>query len=114
MALRLFSRKNGSGYGQSAGTSVLPYEPSDTIELEEDPLQRQMQLERYGFIWTLIPFTVLTFGGIWFFHETPTTVLFIIMLGGFALLVSVLSYTIFSHRRARLQSLSDAGAGEAP
>jgi O-antigen/teichoic acid export membrane protein len=65
-----------------------------------------LALERYGFIWMLLPVTLLTFLGIWLFHETPMTVLMIIASGGFLLLVCVLLFTLYAHRRftADLQS----------
>ncbi len=57
--------------------------------------------ERNGFIWVLVPLTILTFAGIWVHHPTPVRVLMIIGGGGFALFLSVLSFTIASYRRSR-------------
>jgi hypothetical protein len=71
-----------------------------------------LALERYGFIWMLMPLAVLTFVGIWLVHGTPMTVLAIITLGGSALLISVSSFTIYSHRRARIQTSSDTSIKE--
>ncbi|UCD56387.1 MAG: hypothetical protein JSV16_11185 [Candidatus Hydrogenedentota bacterium] len=57
--------------------------------------------ERYGFIWMLVPFTVLTFAGIWLFHDTPMTVLMTIAAGGFVLLLSISVYTFIPDRRKK-------------
>lgn len=55
--------------------------------------------ERYGFIWMLVPLTLLTFAGVWLFHATPMTVLLMIASGGFLLLISISAYT-FAPRKA--------------
>jgi O-antigen/teichoic acid export membrane protein len=49
--------------------------------------------ERYGFLWMLVPLTVLTFAGIWMFHGTPMTVLMIIAIGGAVILSSISFFT---------------------
>jgi O-antigen/teichoic acid export membrane protein len=49
--------------------------------------------ERYGFIWLLLPLTVLTFAAIWFFHPTPMSVLLAITAGGLALFISISIFT---------------------
>jgi len=67
--------------------------------------------ERYGFIWALVPLTILTFAGIWLYHPTPVSVLMIIGAGGFVLFLSVLLFAVLSHKRtqsvARQQIKSD-------
>jgi iron(II)-dependent oxidoreductase len=55
MPLRLLARKqNGWRKGKSAvkqrPTAPEPYEPAKPVTLEEDPLKRHMQSERYGFV----------------------------------------------------------------
>jgi O-antigen/teichoic acid export membrane protein len=55
--------------------------------------------EQYRFIWLLAPITVLTFAGIWLFHQTPLTVLTIIAIGGFAMFVAILALTILAHKK---------------
>jgi hypothetical protein len=44
-------------------------------------------------LWFLLPLTLLTFGGIWFFHETIMSVLLTIMAGGFALFITISLFT---------------------
>lgn len=56
MGLRLLTRRQRDGGGQAAGSRVTalrvrePYEPAEPFALDEDPLKRQLQLERYGFV----------------------------------------------------------------
>jgi len=59
--------------------------------------------EQYRFISLLVPITILTFAGIWLFHTTPQTVLFIIALGGFAMFISILVLTIRAHRATNFE-----------
>jgi len=56
--------------------------------------------ERYGFIWMLIPLTILTFASIWLFHTTPMSVLLIMGTGGFALLISISAYTFIPRKQS--------------
>lgn len=63
--------------------------------------------EQYRFIWPLVPITIFTFAGICLFHATPITVLYILATGGFILFVSMLAFTIVSHRKAATQSPHD-------
>ena len=64
--------------------------------------------ERYGFIWMLVPFTILTFAGIWLYHSTPMAVLTIIGAGGFILLLSTSVYTFLSGKeKSREEPHSD-------
>ncbi len=65
--------------------------------------------EQYRFIWLLVPITILTFGGIWLFHDTPLTVLSIIGIGGFAMLISILIMTIRAHGKS-----ADKAPAESP
>ena len=58
--------------------------------------------EHYRFIWPLVPITVLTFVGIWFVHTTPLTVLFIMGIGGFAMLGAILTLTILAHKASKV------------
>jgi iron(II)-dependent oxidoreductase len=56
MALTLFSRKAGrhqkshTNQKGSGSTAMENYEPAGAITLDNDPLRRQMQLERFGFV----------------------------------------------------------------
>ena len=63
--------------------------------------------EQHRFVWILVPITILTFAGICLFHATPITVLYILASGGFILFVSLLAFTIVSHRKAAPQSPHD-------
>ncbi len=63
--------------------------------------------EKYRFVWILVPITILTFAGIWLFHATLMTVLFIIGAGGLALFISILIFTILSHRRTDTEPTSE-------
>jgi O-antigen/teichoic acid export membrane protein len=49
--------------------------------------------EQYRFMWLLLPLTILTFAAIWFFHQTPMSVLLTITAGGFALAISISIFT---------------------
>ncbi len=66
--------------------------------------------EQYRFIWMLAPITILTFAGICLFHGTLMTVLYIIAAGGLALFVSILLFTIISHRKNNIGPLPDDAA----
>lgn len=66
--------------------------------------------EQYRFIWLLVPITVLTFAGIWLFHQTPLTVLTIIAVGGFAMLVSILALTIHAHKASNSEPEEESSA----
>lgn len=57
-----------------------------------------LAIERYGFLRMLIPLTILTFVGIWFFHATPMTVLTILGTGGMLLFLSIAVYTFLPSR----------------
>ncbi len=57
-----------------------------------------LAIERYGFLWVLIPLTTLTFAGIWFFHATPMTVLAILGAGGMLLFLTIAVYTFLPTR----------------
>lgn len=57
--------------------------------------------ERYGFLWMLVPLTVLIFVGIWIFHATPMTVLTIIAIGGAVILSSISVFTFMPGARKK-------------
>jgi gamma-glutamyl hercynylcysteine S-oxide synthase len=56
MALKIFSRRAApeapvaTNKLREPPTAQQPFEPADALTLDEDPLQRALQLERYGFI----------------------------------------------------------------
>jgi len=66
--------------------------------------------EQYRFIWALVPITILTFAGIWLFHGTLMTVLYIIGSGGFTLFMIILLLTILSHRKTAPEPAPDSAA----
>jgi O-antigen/teichoic acid export membrane protein len=66
--------------------------------------------EQYWFLLLLVPITILTFGGIWLYHPTPLTVLFIMGIGGFALFLSVLTLTILAHKTTNSEPEADSAA----
>ncbi|MBI4830439.1 MAG: hypothetical protein HY801_02570 [Candidatus Lindowbacteria bacterium] len=56
--------------------------------------------DRHGFVWMLVPLTLLTFAAVWLFHPTPMAVLLTIAAGGLLLMLSLLIYTFLPQRRS--------------
>jgi O-antigen/teichoic acid export membrane protein len=59
-----------------------------------------LALERYGFIWMLLPLTIMTFVGICLFHPTLISVLAVIGSGSFIVALLISAFTIVSHKRS--------------